>query len=342
MDAYSESESVEKRHRSKHFISRTEHRIARNYLLRQCIEVEVGQNDSLGGSCGSPGVQDGCRIIGRAFYLILISAVASYPHEIRPLEHRSFSRDPCDLAPFCHHVSHFDRSCELIPDTGNDDILDLGVGTDRFDLVIELVERNYHDAARHVEIILDLLLRRQRVDHVGHRSDEVGRVQHIYSLRTVRHRDRDPVILPDAEDSQRPGTQVDLIDHILICNMLAHEIKSDRKRMLLRDLLDLLIHGAVEILKCERQVSPARFPWRLYSLRDREDYLFILIKSPVVSIHPYSFFPIYSYLSRLLVDGTQTAFILSLFRVKDHPNGIHLFFIIIFYLYYMFVIRPVI
>ena len=220
-------------------------------------------------------------------------------HEVRPLEDRRVFWDLLYLAAFCQHVTHSDRSRQLIPDAGDDDVLDPGVLTDRFDLVIELVESHYHDRVRHVEIVLYLLFRAERMHHICDCSDQVDRIEHIDRLRAIRHRDRDPVILAYSKYPQRLGAQIDLIDHIFICDMFAHEIHGDHQRVLLRSLLDLFIHGAVEVFSGQRQIASAFVPWDLNVLRYRENYVPFVIECPFIS-HLFIPLLIYYFVLQLL------------------------------------------
>ena len=79
-------------------------------------------------------------------------------HELRPLEYRCVFRDLFYLAALGQHVSDPDRLCQLVLDAGDDDVLYLRVLTDGLDLMVELVESDDHDRARHVQIVLDLFL----------------------------------------------------------------------------------------------------------------------------------------------------------------------------------------
>ena len=283
MEAHSESEAVEERHRGKHLVAHLEHRIRSQYLSTKSVEVEVRQLDAFSGSSCAAGVENGSYIVRASLHSVLIAAVLAEAHEVRPLEHWRVSRDLLDLAAFCQHVSHLDRSCELVLDAGDDHVLHFRFLTDRLDLVVELVERNYHHRIRHVEVVLDLLLSRERVDHVRNCAYEVDRIEYVNSLRAIRHRYGDLFIFPDAENTERLRAEVDLVDHMLIRDVLAHEIERDVERMLLGGLLNLLINSAVEVFQCLRKISVALEPRRLHVLRDRIYYLVVFVKCPVVT-----------------------------------------------------------
>ena len=148
--------------------------------------------------------------------------------------------------------------------------------------MVELVESYHHYGVRHVEIIFDLLLSAQRVHHVCYCSDKVYSVKHVDRLRTVRHGYRDSVVFADSEDPERLCAEIDLVHQIFICDVLAHEVESYIERMLLRCLLDLLVHGSVEVFDSKRQVAPASVPWYLHGFRHREYNVSVFIYSPVI------------------------------------------------------------
>ena len=142
------------------------------------------------------------------------------------------------------------------------------------------------------------------MDHVSDRSHQIDGVQHVYRLRAVRHRDSDPVVLPYAEHLQRPRAEIDLVDHVLVVEMLSHEIHGDRQRMLFCLLLDLFVHRAVEILDSERQLSAALVPWYLHFFRHREYDIPLFIQRPFVS-HNTSCFT-FPYLCLCMSDASRS------------------------------------
>ena len=203
--------------------------------------------------------------------------MSAQAHEVWPLEDRRVLRYFLYLAALCQHVTHPYRSGQLISDAGDNDILYLCVLTDGFYLVIELVKRDHHHGMRHVEVVFYLLLRAERVHHVGDRSHKIDRVEHVDRLRAVRHGDGDAVILTYAQDPERLCAQVDLIDHVFVCYVLAHEVERDHKRVLLSGLFDLLVHGSVEVFDGQRQIASALVPRYLYGVRDREYDVAVLV-----------------------------------------------------------------
>ena len=202
MYAYPKAEAVEYRHRGQHLVAYPVDRVCRDYLTGKSVEVEVGKHYALGDARGSSGVEDGRRVIRLSADLVLVATVSAKAHEVRPLEDRRFLRDLLYLAALCQHVADPYRSRQLVPDAGNDDILYLRIFTDGLYLVIELVERDHHHGIGHVEVVLYLFFRAERVHHVGDRSHQVDRIKHVDSLRAVRHGDGDPVVLAYAQYSE--------------------------------------------------------------------------------------------------------------------------------------------
>ena len=234
VDAHAQTEAVEQRHGSQHLVAGAEDGVRRHHLLAQSVEVLVGEHDALGGAGGAAGIEDHGGVLALALHGVLVEAGLAQIQEFLPADHGRVLGDLLDLSALSEHIARPDGLREGVLDAGDDDVHHLGVGADALELVVELVQRDGRDGLGLVEIELDLLLRRQRVDHVGDGAHPVHGVEHIDGLGAVGHGDGDLVPLADADGAQGLGTAVDLLQHGLIGRALAHEVEGDVIRVLLR------------------------------------------------------------------------------------------------------------
>lgn len=65
VDAHAEAEAVEERHGGEHLVAGVEHRIRRDDLLAECIEVLVRQHDALGRAGRTAGVENDGGVVAR-------------------------------------------------------------------------------------------------------------------------------------------------------------------------------------------------------------------------------------------------------------------------------------
>ena len=262
---HAEAEAVEERHRRQHTVTGAEHRVRRDDLLAEGIEILVRQHDALCCAGRTAGIEDHGGVRALALDLIgLIVAGAGELHEVLPHDDRRVLRDLLDLASLGEHIARLDRRGQRVAHACDDHVDDLRALAHLFKLVVELIERHRRHAFRGVEIKLDLLLRRQRMDHVRNAADEVDGVEHIDGLRAVRHGDGHLVALAHADGLERLGALLDLADHLAVSRRLSHKGKGDVARIFLGDLLHGLEHRAVEVFKVHRHLAHRILPRGLY------------------------------------------------------------------------------
>ena len=260
VDAHAEAEAVEERHGGEHLVAGVEHRVRRDDLLAERIEVLVRQHDALGRAGRAAGVEDDGGVVAGAPDGVIPEAGLAHVHEFLPADDRRVLRDLGDLAALGEHIARADGLAQLILDARDDDVDDLCVLADALELVVELVERDGGDALGLVEIELDLLLRREGMDHVRDAADEVDRVEHIDGLRAVGHGDGDLVARAHADGLEGAGALLDLLDHLGIGGGLAHEVERDVPWVPLGDQLECLKHRAVKIVQMQRHVAGVTRP----------------------------------------------------------------------------------
>ena len=255
VDTYAEAEAVEERHGSEHLVAGVEHRIRHDDLLAQRIEVLVRQYDALGSTGGAAGIENDSGIVAGAFDGVIPEACLAHVHEILPANDRCILRDLGNLASLGEHIACADGLGECILYTGDDNIDDTGVLTDVLELIVKLVQRDGGNALGLVEVELDLLFRREGVDHVCNATDEIDGIEHIDSLRAVGHGDGDLVALTYADGLEGAGTFPDLLNHLVIGGGLAHEVERDVLGILLGNQLQCLKHGAFKIIQMQWHVA---------------------------------------------------------------------------------------
>ena len=261
--AHAEAEAVEQRHRREHAVAGAEHRVRRDDLLAEGVEILVRQHDALCCAGRTAGIEDHSGVRALALDLIgLIVAGVGELHEVLPHDDRRILGNLLDLASLGQHIARLDRRGQRVAHACNDHVHDLRALAHLFKLVVELVERHRRHAFRGVQVKLDLLLCRQRMDHVRNAADEVDGVEHIDGLRAVRHGNGHLVTLAHADGLERLGTLLDLADHLAVGRRLSHERKSDVARIFLSDLLHGLEHRTVEILKVHRHLAHVILPGR--------------------------------------------------------------------------------
>ena len=260
VDAHAEAEAVEQRHGGEHLVAGVEHRVRRDDLLAECIEVLVRQHDALGRAGRAAGVENDGGVVAGAPDGVIPEAGLAHVHEFLPANDRRVLRDLGDLAALGEHIARADGLAQLILDARDDDVDDLCVLADALELVVELVERDGGDALRLVKIELDLLLRREGMDHVRDAADEVDSVEHIDGLRAVGHGDGDLVARAHADGLEGAGALLDLLDHLGISRGLAHEVERDVPGVLLGDQLECLKHRAVKVVQMQRHVAGVTRP----------------------------------------------------------------------------------
>ena len=252
---------MEERHRGEHLVAGTEHRVRRDDLLGEGVEVAVREDDALRRAGRAAGIEDHGRVARAALdAVVLIEAVARHVHELAPADDGRVLGDLLDLAPLGEHIARADGAGELVLDGGDDDVADLRVLADVLKLIIELVERDGRDGLGRVEIELDLLLGRERMDHVGDAADEVHRVEHEDRLRAVGHGDGDLVAGTDAQHLQALGAALNLLHHPPVRRGPAHERKGDVVRIGVCNVLDGLKHRPLKILQVHRHVAHIVLP----------------------------------------------------------------------------------
>ena len=283
MQTDAQPEPVKERHRCKHLVSRAEHRVGSKHLCAQRVKIQISQNDTLCCPGRAAGIEDRSGIIGISLHFILITAVMSQTHKLRPLENRGFLRNTLDLTAFGQHIADPDRTGQFVLDAGDNDVLHFCILADGLDLVIKLIERNDHDTAGHVQISLDLLFRGKRMDHVGNCADQIDRIHHVNGLRTVRHGDGNSIIRPDTEHTQGACTFIDLIDHMPVGDVLAHKVHRYGSWLFPGGLLDLFVDTAVKVFQRLRQIADTLKPGGLHCLRYRKDDLALFILCPCIT-----------------------------------------------------------
>ena len=256
---------MEERHRRKHPVAGAEHRVRRDDLLAEGVEILVRQHNALRRAGRAAGIEDDGGVCALALDLIgLIVAGAGELHEVLPHDDRRILGDLLDLAPLGEHIARLDRGGQRVAHACDDHVDDLRALAHLFKLVVELIERHRRHAFRGVEVELDLLLRRERMDHVRNAADKVDGVEHIDGLRAVRHGDGHLVALAHADGLERLGALLDLADHLAVGRGLAHKGEGNAARIFPGDLLHSLEHRAVKVVKVHRHLAHVVLPGGLY------------------------------------------------------------------------------
>ena len=247
---------MEQGHGGQHPVAGAEHGIGGDDLLRQRVEVAVGQHDALGGAGGAAGIEDHRRIVIAPFHPeVLVEAEAGHVHKLPPADDRRVVGDLLDLAALGQHIAGADGAAQRVLHRGDDDVDDAGVLADMLKLVVELIQRDGGGGLGLVEIELDLLLRRQGVDHVGDAAHQIHGVEHVDGLGTVGHSDGDLVAGADAQGFQALGALLDLLHHLAVGGGAAHEIESDVVGIFLGNAGHRVKHAALEIVQMHRHVA---------------------------------------------------------------------------------------
>ena len=189
MDGYAQAEAVEHGHDRKHLVAGLEHGVGGDDLLCQRIEVQVGQGDSLLGSCGSAGVEDHRRIVGLPGNVAGSLVGHSVEKELLPPD------DLCGLG----HLSHLSALHDVVSLSlhGRKDVLhgceDQAsqdyVLTDICELSVELVQSEADHGLAQLKAEFDLLFTGEGVHHVGDASHFIDCVKHYDGLGRVGHAD---------------------------------------------------------------------------------------------------------------------------------------------------------
>ena len=240
---------MEQRHGREHTVARAEHGVGGNDLLAEGIEVQVREQDALGGAGGAAGIEDGSGVIALTADLIVPEAGLAETHELVPADDGSIFRDLLYLAPLGEHIAGLHGTGELIADAGDDDVYDAGVLADGLELAVELVKGDDGNALGLIYIELKLLLAGEGVNHVRDGADHVDGIEHIDGLRAVRHGDGDLVVCSDAEGAQAAGALLYICDEILISGGAPHEIEGDIVWILLGNLFNRFDHRALKIIQ---------------------------------------------------------------------------------------------
>ena len=142
MDADDETEAVEQRHGGEHAVAGAEHRVRRDDLGGEGVEVAVREHDALRGAGRAAGIEDDGGVAAVALDLVIPRAGMSEADELLPADDRRVLRNLADLAPLGQHIARLDRRGERVLDARDDDVHDLGVLADALKLVVKLVERD--------------------------------------------------------------------------------------------------------------------------------------------------------------------------------------------------------
>ena len=264
VDGHAQAEAMEHGHHGKHLVSGPEHGIGGHDLARQRIEIEVGEQDPLGDSGSSARIQDHGHFIRRPVFPVLPVVADATVNELMPPDHGCILGDPFLFASLGEHIAGFDRTGQGVLDAGNDDVVQIHVLPDGFELAVELVQSHGEQRAGLLDEELDLLLTGKGVDHVGHGPHQVHGVEDVHRLGTVGHRDGDFVPGAHADRLQCACTGVDTFYHGLVGSLPAHEDIGGLVRVFLRTALYRLGHGAVGILQRFRHFAPEGEPGRFY------------------------------------------------------------------------------
>ena len=259
MNAHAETEAVEQRHRGEHLVAGAEHRVSGDYLLAERVEVEVGEQDALGGAGGAAGIKDCAAIIGLAGVLgqghVLAGAGQIRPEGIALLG--QLGNLPGSLG---HGVQHTQGEGQLVGDLGNNDLaVVIQLGQDFRHLPVELIQGQHGLGMGHIQVKSNFLGSGQGMDHVGDGSDAVQGIEAVQGLGGVGHTNGHPVALADAQLHQALGGPVDTLDKFFIGGSLAHKGIGQGLGIFLSGLRHHLIHGQTGIVqrgRCIAVVSP--------------------------------------------------------------------------------------
>ena len=252
---------MEQGHGGEHLVAGSEHGVGGDDLLRQGVEVQVGQQDALGLAGGAAGVQDHSRIIRFARNLIVPEAGFAQAAKFVPADDRRIFGDLLQLPSLGEHISGLERLGQGIPNAGDDDVHGAGVLADGLHLVVELIQSHHSDALGLVDVKLNLLFTGQGMHHVGDGADEIGGVKDVDGLRAVGHGDGHAVPLPNTDGAQALGAALDLLYHLLIGGGTPHKVKGNCVGILPCNALHSLVHGALEIIQMGGHVPQIFHPW---------------------------------------------------------------------------------
>ena len=103
------------------------------------------------------------------------------------------------VLPLFYNVGCLQSDIQLVLNPGHQNLhILLYTGKGRFHLLIEQIQGQNHLAPGQVQVEADLVLRGQRVHHVGHRADAVDGIKAVQGLGGVGHADGNRIPGPDA------------------------------------------------------------------------------------------------------------------------------------------------
>ena len=94
----------------------------------------------------------------------------------------------------------------------NDNLLEFGILNNRFYLWVRNVDTEHDFRMGLVDIILDFVFTRQRMNHIGDSADFIDGIEHIDSLGSIRHADGNLLALFGANGFQSGSDSVDFFD----------------------------------------------------------------------------------------------------------------------------------
>ena len=147
MNGDSQAETVEHRHHCQHLVSRAEHGVGGQHLGAQSIEVQVGQQDTLGDAGSAAGIEDDRHILSLFLRLIFPMISAAPAHKLVPAQDWGILGDLLHLPPLGEHVAGLDGLRQGILDRGQNDVVQIDVMADGLKLMVKLVQSDGEQGA---------------------------------------------------------------------------------------------------------------------------------------------------------------------------------------------------
>ena len=289
VDADTQAEAVENGHDGKAAEARLDTVTGGAGLEGQGIEVQVGQEDSLGDAGSAAGVENHRRVLTLALVDILAAVLLTALQEILP------QKNPRILGKLygvllnqgVHELLH---AGQTVGDVANQQGFQVQPVTDFLKLGVELPQGQAQDALRVIDVAHNLLLAGEGVNHVGHGANPVDGIKQNDSLGGVGHTDGDPLSHFHALSLQGPGCQVNLVNEIFIGHLVAKKVIGHALGVALGGGFDGVHHGAVVVLEVYRQVPYHLVPGGLYPLGLRVAYAVLRNGMKNVLMHIHSCF----------------------------------------------------
>ena len=268
VNAHTETKAVKHRHDGQHGVARVQAVAGGAGLKRQRVEIQVAQQDSLAGAGGAAGVENGGHIAAGGVVDVSALPALSGGNEVLP-EQNVGILGQTDLLLDGQRIEQLLHTGQTVGHIADQQGLEGEPIPDAGELRIELPERQAEHAVGVVDVVDDLLLAGQGVDHVGHCAHAVDGIEQDNGLGRIGHTDGHPVAGAHALGAQRLGGGMHLSDEILKAHFVAVEVIGRRVGQALGRGLHRVDHGTVEILQRSGNVARCFEPRRFHVGRHR-------------------------------------------------------------------------